>query len=68
MKVRYIGATEAQVRWGGCEDSRSLLTVGETYEVRREEVHSYHTKLHLKGYSDRGFNSVCFEVLKELER
>jgi hypothetical protein len=61
MKVVYTGADDDQVRWGSCADPRGLLVEGETYEVEREDVHSWHTKLFLKGVdSGRGFNSVCF--------
>ena len=63
MKVKYIGATETQIKFGSCENSIGVLKEGEVYEVETVETHSWHTKFHLKGYSGRGFNSVCFELL-----
>lgn len=55
-------ATDEQVKWGNCADPRGLLVIGETYEVERVEVHSWHTKVFLVGVdSGRGFNSVSFE-------
>lgn len=59
-KVRYTGASDEQVAWGGNDDPRGVLRVGEVYEVEREEVHKWHTKYSLKGIEGR-FNSVCFE-------
>lgn len=53
---------DIQVKWGTCADPRGLLTVGEEYEVERIEIHSWHTKIFLKGIdSGRGFNDVSFE-------
>jgi hypothetical protein len=58
-KVIYIGATDEQVRWGGNDDPRGLLTEGQTYTVEKTEVHSWHTKIKLSGVAG-WFNSVCF--------
>lgn len=60
MKVKYIGASDVQVQWGNCDDPRDVLIKGEVYEVEKEEVHTWHTKLYLAGIEGR-FNSVCFE-------
>jgi len=60
MKVQFIGATDDQNNWGDNDDPRKVLTIGEIYEVEHREVHSYHTKLYLKGIEGK-FNSVCFE-------
>ncbi|MBP2635530.1 MAG: hypothetical protein H6Q72_1437 [Firmicutes bacterium] len=60
-KVKYIGASDEQVRWGNNDDPRGLLNEGELYTVEREEVHSYHTKYHLKEFPGKRFNSVCFD-------
>lgn len=60
--VRYIGASDEQVRWGGNDDPRPLLTEGETYEIIGVAVHSWHTKLAVKGF-DGWFNSVSFEAV-----
>lgn len=59
-KVRYTGANDHQVRWGGCDDPRPLLTEGEVYSVDHTEVHSMHTKVCLEGYEGK-FNSVSFD-------
>ena len=64
-KVKYIGATDTQVRWGGNDDPRGLLTKGTIYELQHKEVHSQHTKYFLAEFPDKEFNSVCFESIKE---
>lgn len=65
--VRYIGADDAQVKWGMCDDPRPLLTEGNVYEVEEWEEHSWHTKVFLVGVdSDRGFNSVCFKEVADV--
>jgi hypothetical protein len=54
-------AEDEQVRWGNCEDPRPVLTLGQAYDVERADIHTWHTKLFLKGIdSGRGFNSVNF--------
>lgn len=60
MKVKYIGATDEQVKWGGNDDPRGLLIEGDIYEVAKEEVHSWHTKLYLTEFPSKKFNSVSF--------
>ena len=64
MKVKYIGASDAQVNWGNCDDPRNVLIEGEVYEVEEEDVRTWHTKLSLVGV-DGKFNSVCFDRLEE---
>ena len=59
-QLRYIGATDGQVNWGGNADPRGVLTEGEIYECIRVDVHSWHTKVFLKGFP-KGFNSLNFE-------
>ena len=66
-KVRYTGCSDAQATCGKSHDSRGVLVVGANYEVEREEVHRWHTLLHLKGFSGTPFNSVCFEDMREEE-
>lgn len=58
--VVYVGASDAQVNWGGCDDPRPLLTKGKEYVVDRTEVHSWHTKVVLQGINGR-FPSAAFE-------
>jgi len=68
MRVRYTGeATIEQIRFGGCDDPRLLLTPGQEYEVRWKEVHSFHTKYHLEQFPDKKFNSVHFEEVGQEE-
>ena len=40
------------------------LVIGKTYEVDGVIVHSYHTRIYLKGFKD-WFNSVAFEFYNE---
>jgi len=62
-KVRYVGCTDAQMKFGGCNDPRPALMVEAIYSVEKQEVHSWYTKVKLKGI--RGmFNSVCFKQVK----
>ena len=60
--VRFIGCSPEQIAWGNNDDPTGILIVGDKYYVEKVEVHSYHTKLTLRGISGR-FNSVCFEKL-----
>ena len=59
--ARYIGAIDAQVRWGGNDDPRTILEEGVVYAVKSVEVHSCHTKIELEAFPGKKFNSVCFE-------
>jgi|JI9StandDraft_1071089.scaffolds.fasta_scaffold07376_4 hypothetical protein len=60
-RVRFLGASTAQIAWGDNDDPNPVLTVGEVYEVEDFVVHSWHTKLWLKGVEGK-FNSASFEV------
>lgn len=55
------GASDAQVQWGGNDDPRGVLEPGVAYEVDKQEVHSWHTKIYLKGFPGKKFNSVHFD-------
>ncbi len=62
MRVRFVGLVdEPSIRWGNHADPRGLLQEGCLYEVERKEVHSWHTKIFLKGFPGKQFNSVWFE-------
>jgi len=61
-KVRYTGSIEEQVRWGNNDNPVGILIEGDTYFVERVEVHTWHTKLYLRGVYGK-FNSVCFEKI-----
>jgi hypothetical protein len=58
--VSYLGCSPEQIKWGNCDDPNGILIQGDTYYVEHVEVHSYHTKLKLRGVRGK-FNSVCFE-------
>jgi hypothetical protein len=59
-EVRYLGSVEEQVRWGSNDNPKGVLFEGDIYYVEKVEIHSWHTKLHLRGVRGK-FNSVCFE-------
>jgi len=60
-RVRFIGSTKDQVNWGGNDDPIQCgLKVGETYTVQSTEVHSQHTKVYLREFPGKRFNSVSF--------
>lgn len=59
-KVIFIGATMDQVRWGGNNDPNEFLKKGDLVEIESVEVHSWHTKVYLKGIKGK-FNSVSFK-------
>jgi hypothetical protein len=61
--VYYIGCTQEQVSWGTNSDPRKVLFENTPYYVERVEVHSYHTKIELRGVWGK-FNSVCFTKTK----
>jgi hypothetical protein len=61
-KVIYTGSSDDQVRWGSNDDPTKVLITGDTYQIEKVEVHSWHTKLHLRGIKGK-FNSVSFEKL-----
>ena len=63
MKIKYKGCDKDQINFGGHDDPREILEVGHSYEIESKEVHSWHTKIKLKGIQGK-FNSVCFEETK----
>lgn len=60
-KLMYVGATDSQVRWGGCDDPRTVLEEGKEYTLLAYDVHTWHTKVTLEEFPDLCFNSVSFE-------
>lgn len=62
--VRFIGINDEQVSWGGGDDPRRRLTVGETYTVYRTEISSDVTFIYLDRFKSRGFNSAAFEEVE----
>ena len=59
-QVRYTGSIEEQVRWGNNDNPEGVLIEGDVYYVKKVEVHTWHTKLHLREIYGK-YNSVCFE-------
>ena len=59
--VVYIGASDAQIQWGGNDDPRDVLVVGTPYTVLAVEEHSWHTKIELQGFEGLWFNDASFE-------
>ena len=57
--VIFDGASKEQIQWGSNDDPNGLLTIGEEYEIEEEDVHSWHTKLKLRGI-EGVFNSASF--------
>jgi hypothetical protein len=62
MRVKFVECSDAQANWGGYDDPRESLEVGEVYEVEEVEQHSWSTLYRIKG---KEFNSVCFTVIEE---
>ena len=60
-ELTYIGCSKEQIKWGSCDDPTAILVIGETYVINRTEVCSWHTKIELKEFLNKWFNSVCFE-------
>lgn len=60
-KVKYIGCTETQIKWGSNTNPNGILNIGDEYYIENVEVHSWHTKLMLRRIEGK-FNSVCFEL------
>lgn len=63
-KIKYIGCSDAQVRWGSHDDPRKVLKENEVYTINKTVVHDTYTELYLEEFPDLEFNSVCFEEEK----
>lgn len=66
MRVRYLGCTDDQVTYGGHDDPRRVLIVGEVYRVKSRTLRDWSTSVRLVGIQGQ-FNSVCFEDVAERE-
>jgi hypothetical protein len=64
-KVIYKGCVDEQVQFGNNDDPRDLLEIGKIYELKKKEIHSWHTKYILKDFPDKKFNSVCFQSIEQ---
>jgi len=52
------------MNWGGHDDAEKCgLEVGFVYTVSEVETHTWHTKIYLKEFPGKKFNSVCFTVV-----
>jgi hypothetical protein len=61
-QVRFVGVKdEMQIRWGSHVDPRGILDVGDVYTIEGTEVHTWHTKVFLEGFSGKSFNGAWFE-------
>ncbi len=58
-KVIFQGGSNVAIQWGQSDDPRTVLTVGNIYEVEEVEVHRSHTRIYLIGIQG-GFNSGVF--------
>ena len=65
-KIRLVNDSTDISNWGSGESARDKLIMRGVYEVEDVRVHSWHTKLKLKGI-DGWFNSAHFEKVKETE-
>jgi len=61
QKVKFVECDDDQAYFGRSFDPRPLLVFGHTYNLLKEEVHSWHTLFYLEGHETTPFNSVCFE-------
>lgn len=63
--LRYRGdASDEQVNWGSNDDPRGLLEPSHVYEVEKIEPNSWHTKIYLKSFPGKKFNSVHFDEVE----
>lgn len=62
-KLKYLGCTDEQYKWGQNDDPRETLEEGHVYDVDVVDVHSWHTRIKLIGIQGE-FNSVCFEEVE----
>ena len=64
-KVKFMGADDGQVSWGGGnDDPRDHLVPGDVYTITNVEMHKWHTKIMLKNLPNLKFNSVSFEDIE----
>ena len=64
MKVKFIenNVSVMQINWGSHSDPRGVLIFGQQYELERAEVHSQYTKIFLKDFPGKSWNSVWFDI------
>jgi hypothetical protein len=64
-RLRFI--EKYPIAWGCPLENAKLLKLGNCYIVERIEVHSWHTKVFLKNYPGKDFNSAWFKVVRRGE-
>jgi hypothetical protein len=62
MKIIYTGenVSKESIQWGSHTSPVGILEPGNEYDLEKEEMHSWHTRIYLKGI-DGYFNSVWFD-------
>jgi hypothetical protein len=60
-QVRFIGASDDQVKYRGNDDPRTVLKVGDIYTIHHTSVGDWHTDVYLVGFPGKRFNSVHFK-------
>ena len=60
-KVIFKGASDEQISWGGNDDPRKYMKIGDTVTVKEIKEHSFHTKIYVEEYPDKKFNQISFE-------
>ncbi len=63
MKVKFIECCDKQVDYGGYDDPRPVLEIGQEYEVEAVHEEAWKTRIKLKGIQGH-FNSVCFDEVE----
>ncbi len=51
-----------QIDWGSHLDPRGLLSVGQEYALDYADMRNQHTKIFLKEFPGKSFNSVWFDI------
>ncbi len=64
MLIKYIAeeVSEIQIQWGGNTNPSGLLVVGQDYELDYADVRSQSTRIFLKDFPGKQFNSVWFDI------
>lgn len=57
-----ICKSDYQNYYGGCEEIKEHLKVGNEYTIEEVDIHSWHTNVYLEGFPGLPFNSVHFEL------
>ena len=60
MKVKYLGATKAQIMFTG--DNPKKLKTNSVYSIKKRKIYRNYTKISLKGIKGE-FNSVFFKEI-----